>query len=76
MIDQTNKTLVKILDNNKPNSLANLKAHIQKTIAKSFCVDCRKITDPANYKNQLDADEYYISGICDECQPYFFGEKQ
>ena len=61
MIDQEVKSLVKNIRENKPNSLAVLHQHIQKTIAKSFCVDCRKITDPANYKNQLDADEYYIS---------------
>ena len=75
MIDHEVKSLVKNIRENKHNSLAILHQHIQKTIAKSFCVDCRKITDPANYKNQLDADEYYISGICDECQPYYFGEK-
>ena len=75
MINKQISVLVNDIDQEKPNALANLHGYIQKTIAKSFCVDCRKITDPANYKNQLDADEYYISGICDECQPYYFGEK-
>ena len=56
MIDHEVKSLVKNIREIKPNSLAILHQHIQKTIAKSFCVDCRKITDPANYKNKLNAD--------------------
>lgn len=76
MIDQEVKTLVKNIRENKPNSLAVLHQHIQKTIAKSFCTNCNKITDPTTYKNQIDADEYYISGLCDECQVIFFKEDE
>ena len=76
MINQEIKILVSNIREDTPNALANLKQHIQKTITKSFCVDCQKITDPATYKNKIDADEYYISGLCDECQPYYFGEKR
>ena len=76
MIDQEVKTLVKNIRENKPNSFAVLHQHIQKTIAKSFCTNCNKITDPTTYKNQIDADEYYISGLCDECQVIFFKEDE
>lgn len=76
MIDHEVKSLVKNIRENKPNSLAILHQHIQKTIAKSFCTNCNKITDPTTYKNQIDADEYYISGLCDECQVIFFKEDE
>ena len=76
MISNQIKVLVNDINNSKQNALGNLKAHIQKTIANFYCVNCNRITDPATYKNQLDADEYHISGLCEKCQPYFFGEKQ
>ena len=76
MISNQIKVLVNDINNSKPNALGNLKAHIQKTIAKSFCTNCNKITDPTTYKNQIDADEYYISGLCDECQVIFFKEDE
>ena len=72
MINKQISVLVNDIDQEKPNALANLHGYIQKTIAKSFCTNCNKITDPTTYKNQIDADEYYISGLCDECQVIFF----
>ena len=59
MINKQISVLVNDIDQEKPNALANLHGYIQKTIAKSFCTNCNKITDPTTYKNQIDADEYY-----------------
>ena len=76
MINNQIIKLVDDIDNNKPNAIAKLKGFIQKTIANSFCTNCNKITDPSKYKNQIDADEYYISGLCVECQVIFFKEDE
>ena len=63
------------IDKGYPNALGNLRAFIRDTIAKRICVDCEKPTKPDNYKRQIDRDEYYISGICNKCQPLYFGGK-
>ena len=73
-----NKDLVKLVDDidqKIPGVLDRLHQSIQKTIAKNFCTNCQNETDPAKYKNKIDADEYYISGLCDECQIEFFKEE-
>jgi|TARA_R100001244_G_scaffold77389_1_gene61269 hypothetical protein len=77
-MNELNPKIIKLtedIDNNIPNAIANLKIFIRDTIAKEICVDCEKATKPNNYKKKLDRDEYYISGICEKCQPLYFGGK-
>ena len=72
-----NKDMIKLvndIDQKVPGALTNLHQSIQKTIAKNFCINCQNETDPAKYKNKIDVDEYYISGLCDVCQQDFFKE--
>ena len=54
MINKQISVLVDDIDQEKPNALANLHGYIQKTITKSFCTNCNKITDPTTYKNQIE----------------------
>ena len=70
-----NDTLVKILDKldgNNPKALAELRGFTEITISKKGCVECGNLTDPTKYKKKIDIDEYYISGICEKCQPLYF----
>ena len=63
------------IDKGYPNALGNLRAFIRESIAKKICVDCEKPTKPHGYKKKIDQDEYFISGICEKCQPLYFGGK-
>jgi len=77
-MNELNPKIIKLttdIDKGYPNALGNLRAFIRDTIAKRICVDCEKPTKPDNYKRQIDRDEYYISGICNKCQPLYFGGK-
>jgi len=74
-----NNTLVKILDEldgKNPKALAELRGFIDTTIAKKRCAECEQLTNPDTYKKQIDRDEYFISGICEKCQPLYFGGKK
>lgn len=74
-----NPTLVKLLeeiDRKNPKALGEIKAFTNITIGKKSCVECGRITDPETYKNKIDKDEYFISGICEKCQPLYFGGKK
>ena len=53
-----NKDLVKLVDDidqKIPGALDRLHESIRKTIAKDFCINCQKETDPAKYKNKIAA---------------------
>ena len=56
-------------------SLGKLKEFTTSIIGKKSCVECGQITNPNTYKKQIDKDEYFISGICEKCQPLYFGGK-
>ena len=77
-MNELNPKIIKLtddIDNGYPNALGNLKAFIRESIAKKICSDCEEPTKPESYKKQIDRDEYYISGICEKCQPLYFGGK-
>ena len=77
-MNELNPKIIKLttdIDKGYPNAIANLKAYIRDTIAKNICSDCEEPTKPESYKKQIDRDEYYISGICEKCQPLYFGGK-
>ena len=77
-MNELNPKIIKLtddIDNGYTNALGNLKAFIRESIAKKICVDCEKATKPDSYKRPIDRDEYYISGICNKCQPLYFGGK-
>ena len=77
-MNELNPKIIKLtddIDNNIPNALGNLKAFISESIGKKICVDCEKATEPNKYKKEIDRTEYYISGICEKCQPLYFGGK-
>ena len=77
-MNELNPKIIKLttdIDQNKPNALGNLKAFISESIGKKICVDCEKATEPNNYKKEIDRTEYFISGICEKCQPLYFGGK-
>jgi len=77
-MNELNPKIIKLttdIDNGFPNALANLKAFIRESIGKKICVDCEKATQPDSYKKQISRDEYFISGICEKCQPLYFGGK-
>ena len=41
------------------------------------CSNCEKKVDLNKVLNTIiERKEYFISGLCDECQPYFFFEKE
>ena len=75
-MNQLNPKIIQLttaIDNGNPNAISNLRGYIKETIDKKICVDCEKPTEPSKYKSKIDQDEYYISGICNECQPIYFG---
>ena len=66
-------SLTKEIDDHVPGALRRMTNYIDHKIINEVCVNCDQLTDPTTYKNKVDAMEYQISGICEKCQPDFFG---
>ena len=63
----------RITDINDKNALFALRNYNKHCIANSICSNCESYVEPGNYKG-LVKDEYFISGLCKECQKWFFDE--
>ena len=74
---QINPKIIKltdrITDSNDKNAVFALRNYNKHCIANSTCSNCESYVEPGNYKG-LVKDEYFISGLCKECQKWFFDE--
>jgi|TARA_B100002003_G_scaffold201195_1_gene192817 hypothetical protein len=63
----------RITDSNDKNALFALRNYNNICIRNRTCSNCESDVQPKKYKGLI-KDEYFVSGLCKKCQPWFFDE--
>jgi hypothetical protein len=67
---ELNPIIIKLID---AHDFVGVKNYNRSHINNRTCSNCESYVEPGNYKG-LVKDEYFISGLCKECQKWFFDE--
>tara|TARA_R100001594_G_scaffold81281_1_gene115803 strand:+ start:623 stop:853 length:231 start_codon:yes stop_codon:yes gene_type:complete len=70
--NELNPKLIKLIDSD---DFVAMKKNIANNIYNQTCANCENKVNPDTFV-AIDKKEYFISALCNECQPYFFFEKE
>ena len=67
---EMNPVIIKLVD---AHDFVGVKNYNRSHINKRTCSNCENKVEPNTFK-PIDKREYFISGLCDKCQVYYFKE--